>query len=166
MRVMRRQVCLGALCSIAAALLVLSACQPVPTPTEQPTVLPTPVTLVPQSASLTVDQVMADWSTSPYLDHIHMEKGLTCQSCHDPFPPKEPPDTSVCLSCHGGNYAAVAKLTGNQSPNPHASHLGELPCTICHGVHTPFEYYCSTCHINYIYSGRFVNAERTPTPTH
>jgi Cytochrome c3 len=148
---------------VALSILILSACQPAPTPTEQPTVLPTP--LPPEATdtpAVTVEQVEATWKSSPYLDHVHLQNGLTCQSCHNPFPPTGAPDMSVCLSCHGGSYAAVAKLTENLSPNPHASHLGEVPCTTCHGVHKPFVYYCSTCHPEMQYSGRYVTG--TPTP--
>ncbi|RKX77769.1 MAG: hypothetical protein DRP87_08180 [Spirochaetes bacterium] len=25
------------------------------------------------------------------------------------------------------------------------SHEGELDCTVCHKVHSPFDYYCNAC---------------------
>ncbi|MBK1623965.1 hypothetical protein CKO32_10340 [Afifella marina DSM 2698] len=32
------------------------------------------------------------------------------------------------------------------SPNPHASHLGEIDCTECHKAHSPSTLFCSVCH--------------------
>jgi fumarate reductase flavoprotein subunit len=31
-------------------------------------------------------------------------------------------------------------------PNPHAGHVGELECTLCHNGHRADELYCSNCH--------------------
>ncbi len=124
---------------------------PIPTPTLPPTPPPTP-TAIPK----TVDQVMASWKTSPYLDRVHMEKGLNCQSCHIPFPPQGKPSMETCLSCHGGSYEELAKTTANLlEKNPHQSHLGTEPCTSCHGAHQPFVYLCGTCHTDWTYSGKY-----------
>jgi Cytochrome c3 len=152
--------------SFVAFALLITACQGAPAANqapEPPTVLPTPIPPeATNTPSTTVEQVEVTWKTSPYLDRIHLENGLTCQSCHNPFPPTSAPDKSVCLSCHGKTYAGLAELTANVDPNPHASHLGQAPCTDCHGVHKPFVYYCSSCHPEMQYSGRF--AVNTSTP--
>jgi hypothetical protein len=80
-----------------------------------------------------------------FLGSKHLATGLQCQTCHNPFPPVGAPEAKICLACHGGSYAGVAKLV-KSDPNPHQSHLGEVACADCHHGHEPFEFKCSQCH--------------------
>ncbi len=133
-------------------LLLASACaSPTPKPTPTPDLLArldAMPTATPKPRK-TVAEVQQALSKSPYMDSKHISKGLTCQSCHTPFPPQGVPDSKVCLSCHGGTYSDLAAKTSKLDPNPHKSHLGEEPCTSCHYSHEPFVYLCHTCHNEY-----------------
>jgi hypothetical protein len=143
---------------VTCLLFGLAACGGTHTPTiEVPTVLPTPVVFATKTPAPSVAEIMISAQTSPYLDHVHLTNGLTCQSCHDSLPPTSTPTMALCLSCHGGTYAAVAAKTTSIVPNPHASHRGEEPCTSCHRIHAPFEYMCTRagCHTDLSYTGRF-----------
>lgn len=149
----------GWIAVFSLTLIGLAACSSasVQNRVEPPTVLPSPVVFATKTPSATVAEIMISSQTSPYLDHVHLQRGVTCQACHDPFPPVAKPAITVCLSCHGGTYAAVAAKTQNIDPNPHASHRGEEPCTSCHVVHAPFVYMCAQagCHTDWKYTGRF-----------
>ena len=147
--------------------LALAACNTEPKSTPLPplpTVLATatrPPTAVPTAApksesvkttgAKTVDEVMKSAPTSQFMDGKHLAKGLQCQACHTPFPPKGAPEVKVCLSCHKGSYTAMAEVTAKVNPNPHTSHEGEIPCTDCHKGHEPFVYGCGRagCHTDY-----------------
>ena len=100
----------------------------------------------------TVAEISSLVSESPYIDKSHVDSGLTCESCHGPLPEAdqtpEPPETEKCLSCHGGDYKSLGKVTQEKwgDRNPHKSHQGELDCSSCHKVHDSFEFYCSICH--------------------
>ncbi len=136
----------------ACLLSLASACAiPIPKPTPTLTLeqrLDAIPTATPHVAK-TMAQVQQAIAKSPYMDNKHISKGLTCQSCHVPFPPQGAPDPKVCLSCHGGTFSDLAAKTSKLSPNPHKSHLGEEPCTSCHYSHGPFVYLCHTCHDEY-----------------
>jgi hypothetical protein len=80
-----------------------------------------------------------------FLIDKHIGAGLNCASCHSENPPSKKPDSAVCVKCHGNN-AQMATKTASDQPNPHASHLGEIPCTSCHHVHQASVLYCSQCH--------------------
>lgn len=74
----------------------------------------------------------------------HAKAKLECTSCHKEGLDKAPSD-KACMTCHG-DYAAVAKTTEKMIPNPHASHMGDLRCTICHSAHKAPRVYCNDCH--------------------
>lgn len=74
----------------------------------------------------------------------HSAAKVECTSCHVDGLDKAAPD-KACMSCHG-DYAAIAKATEKMIPNPHASHMGELRCTICHSAHKAPRVYCNECH--------------------
>jgi hypothetical protein len=138
-------------------ITTMISCSSAPTPTPMPTVWPT-ITLPRPTAAPTksVEQVMAAVKSSAHLDRVHLDKGMTCQTCHDPFPPQAQPSTEKCFSCHKATYDELAKTTVRLEPrNPHKSHLGAEPCTTCHGVHKPFVYHCSSCHVEWTYAGRY-----------
>lgn len=83
------------------------------------------------------------------LAQHHTAAGIGCDGCHggrgNPPGPRHPVDTPRCLGCHG-SYPAIATATQRLTPNPHASHKGDLPCASCHRAHQPSVDYCSSCH--------------------
>ncbi|MCF1505932.1 cytochrome c3 family protein [Afifella sp. H1R] len=79
-----------------------------------------------------------------FLDALHQQKGVTCENCHGAQAPTSPATDVACRACHG-SYADLAART-SVSPNPHASHLGEIDCTECHKAHSPSTLFCSVCH--------------------
>lgn len=80
-----------------------------------------------------------------FLIDKHMAAGLNCAACHAESPPAKAPDNSACIKCHG-SYSDIAAKTAQDQPNPHASHLGEIPCASCHHVHKASQVYCAQCH--------------------
>lgn len=59
-------------------------------------------------------------------------------------------DDATCLSCHGGDYTALALSTSELGDwNPHDSiHGGYNSCVNCHGgVHTEVDNACEDCHV-------------------
>jgi len=77
----------------------------------------------------------------------HKSAGIDCESCHQEKPPGKPVPMEICLGCHGGDFAKLADQTKKVAPNPHDSHLGNVPCEFCHHLHRPSEFYCSKCHL-------------------
>jgi len=95
-------------------------------------------------------QAVAQTPTGPGSGHGHLidrhtAAGLTCASCHRDAPPPKAPEMAVCTACHG-SYSQIAAKTASDQSNPHASHLGELPCAACHHVHRASESFCEQCH--------------------
>jgi len=80
-----------------------------------------------------------------FLIDKHMSAGVNCASCHAESPPSKQPDSAVCIKCHGTN-AQMATKTVSDQPNPHASHIGDIPCTSCHHIHQTSVLYCAQCH--------------------
>lgn len=80
-----------------------------------------------------------------FLIDKHTAAGLNCAACHAETPPAKAPDNAACSKCHG-SYSDLAAKTAQDQPNPHASHLGEIPCASCHHVHQASVTYCSQCH--------------------
>jgi fumarate reductase flavoprotein subunit len=93
-----------------------------------------------------VSFILACAAEPPFLADKHKDAGLTCKSCHQENPPSKLVPTSVCLGCHGGDYAKLAERTQKMAQNPHASHLGNANCESCHHAHKPSENYCAKCH--------------------
>jgi len=69
-----------------------------------------------------------------FLIDKHIGAGLNCASCHHDAPPPNAPEMTACIGCHS-SYQQIAAKTATDQPNPHASHLGEIPCSACHHVH-------------------------------
>ncbi len=80
-----------------------------------------------------------------FLIDKHIVAGLNCASCHHDAPPPNAPEMTACIGCHG-SYQQIAAKTATDQPNPHASHLGEIPCSACHHFHQASEMYCDQCH--------------------
>ncbi len=93
----------------------------------------------------TMTRYFLSWATSPFLDRRHAEERATCRSCHGSFFPTGRASDESCLGCHQG-YEAVAALTATREPNPHASHLGRMRCTLCHRAHGESVLQCNRCH--------------------
>jgi RecJ-like exonuclease len=80
-----------------------------------------------------------------FLIDKHVASHVACGQCHT-VGMATPPTTATCLTCHGGNYQALAASTANDTPNPHESHQGEIPCAQCHHVHKASVTLCNQCH--------------------
>lgn len=80
-----------------------------------------------------------------FLIDKHTSAGVNCAACHTESPPSKQPDPAACIKCHGTN-AQMATKTASDQPNPHASHLGDVPCTSCHHIHQASALYCAQCH--------------------
>lgn len=87
----------------------------------------------------------AEENVAALLADKHATGGAACSACHEENPPSEAPPTPKCLLCHG-SYDKVAQKTKEAAPNPHASHMGEIPCVNCHHMHKASESYCAQCH--------------------
>ena len=95
-------------------------------------------------------QAAAQTQTAPggghgFLIDKHTAAGVNCTGCHGNASPPKAPEMTACLGCHG-SYSQIAAKTASDQPNPHASHLGDLPCSACHHVHKASETYCDQCH--------------------
>ena len=76
----------------------------------------------------------------------HAKAGVHCYDCHhEENPTKKAVAAESCVVCHG-DYPAMKAVTRNVKPNPHDSHLGEIPCTECHRQHQPPVVKCLECH--------------------
>ena len=82
------------------------------------------------------------------LDAAH--DGFDCIDCHQTENPTKRPPVAGCLECHE-SYEAVAERTAQFSPNPHASHQGEIRCSQCHKPHSEDKLFCNECHDLQIY---------------
>ena len=80
------------------------------------------------------------------LPAAHAKAGVHCYDCHqEEKPTKKAVASESCMVCHG-DYPAMKALTKDAKPNPHDSHLGEIPCTECHRQHQPPVVKCLECH--------------------
>lgn len=75
----------------------------------------------------------------------HKEMNLTCETCHGQTKPREIPEDTVCLQCHGDREAIKAKTT-KLKPNPHYGHDDSIECGACHKQHEPSVLACNQCH--------------------
>jgi DnaJ-class molecular chaperone len=74
----------------------------------------------------------------------HASAGVKCEQCHG-SEITGPAKTEKCTGCHG-TYESIAKKTESLIPNPHASHMGNLDCTVCHAEHGQQKVFCNDCH--------------------
>lgn len=80
-----------------------------------------------------------------FLADRHQTKNVNCAGCHKESPPKAAVPGEVCMNCHG-SYAKIAMKTDKVTPNPHASHVGQIACEKCHHGHKPSVDFCAECH--------------------
>ena len=73
-----------------------------------------------------------------------------CVACHgtNAVTPSTIPDDEYaindsCKTCHGG-YEKLAVKT--KHIDPHASHMGNVSCTVCHSAHQAPKLICNDCH--------------------
>jgi cytochrome c peroxidase len=94
---------------------------------------------VPSRAGEAKERVIAGYHLKPGIHVI-------CFDCHqEERPTKKAVASESCMVCHG-DYPAMRALTKNVKPNPHNSHMGEVPCTECHRGHQPSRVICLECH--------------------
>jgi hypothetical protein len=79
------------------------------------------------------------------LGDKHKNAGIVCEGCHKKDLSEGKVIMAICLHCHG-DYNQLGEQTKNMTPNPHASHLGNLECGSCHHAHKRSEDYCGQCH--------------------
>jgi dienelactone hydrolase len=89
---------------------------------------------------------LAPGSGHGFLIDKHLAAKLDCGACHADRSSHVAPPMATCLGCHGGTYQKLAAMTASDQPNPHASHLGQAPCTSCHHIHIASQTFCNTCH--------------------
>jgi nitrate/TMAO reductase-like tetraheme cytochrome c subunit len=99
-----------------------------------------------------IKRAIEDTVHYPHLANIHVQKSLFCSTCHgnDLIPDANASMiNSQCSACHGGMEAVAQSFKGPAYLNPHASHLGNIPCTSCHMGHQESKAYCLNCHTNF-----------------
>ena len=95
--------------------------------------------MVPARAGEVKERPIAGYHSKPGIHVI-------CFDCHqEEKPTKKAVASESCMVCHG-DYPAMRALTKNVKPNPHNSHMGEVPCTECHRGHQPSRVICLECH--------------------
>lgn len=83
-------------------------------------------------------------SKGPRLDK-HASRGVKCDACHESAEPTASPKTEKCATCHKMDEKKAEHLQGK--PDPHKSHIGELPCGKCHKEHRESVLFCNKCHV-------------------
>ncbi len=84
------------------------------------------------------------------LATAHGRAGVTCAQCHPLVKGKarvddnETAPNAACVKCHGDLASLGAKT--KEAINAHASHLGQIACTVCHRGHEASRAYCMNCH--------------------
>lgn len=82
------------------------------------------------------------------LDHHHMLRGVTCETCHGAATTPGPVSTEQCLACHGPLEELAARTAGTRPTNPHSTPHGPTfaQCDLCHQAHREPENFCAQCH--------------------
>lgn len=86
------------------------------------------------------------WAQGNFLADRHQGRGAKCDACHKESPPKGAGVSEACLRCHGNLEKVAAKTVKVKPVNPHASHIGEVACDLCHKGHNPSVNACAECH--------------------
>ncbi len=115
-----------------------------------------------------IKRAMNDSVLSPHLANIHLQKGMSCATCHGKDLIPDANATAIntqCATCHGGIEKIAANHKGPSYLNPHAGHIGNVACSSCHAGHQESKAYCQNCHTNFdmpIPGG--ATAAKTPAP--
>jgi nitrate/TMAO reductase-like tetraheme cytochrome c subunit len=112
-----------------------------------------------------IKRAMNDSVHSSHLANYHLQKGMTCSTCHgnDLIPDANATAINAqCATCHGGMEQVAARHKGPSYLNPHASHLGNIACGSCHFAHEESKAYCLNCHTNFNMPMRGRAAAATP----
>jgi nitrate/TMAO reductase-like tetraheme cytochrome c subunit len=99
-----------------------------------------------------IKRAMNDSVLNPHTANIHLQKGMSCSTCHGTDLIPDANATSIngqCGMCHGALDKLAASHKGPAWLNPHASHLGNIPCSSCHMAHQESKPYCLNCHTNF-----------------
>lgn len=96
------------------------------------------------TAQAASEQVVAPSSSE--FKQRHALFGIECAACHGTDQAVSLPPMTTCFQCHG-SYSDVAELTKNLIPDPHHSHMGEVPCGECHKEHAESRLFCNQCHV-------------------
>jgi len=84
------------------------------------------------------------------LDNLHAKANILCAGCHGKEVPKagDTVENTRCLECHGpmDRLAKKTEPKDFKDRNPHASHLGDAACAVCHKGHAESRVYCLECH--------------------
>jgi nitrate/TMAO reductase-like tetraheme cytochrome c subunit len=111
---------------------------------------PGPLSAADESSA--IKRAMYDAVLSPHLANIHLQKNLSCTTCHgnDLIPDANATAINAqCAACHGGMEQVALNHKGPPNMNPHAAHLGNIPCSSCHMGHQESKAYCLNCHTNF-----------------
>jgi fumarate reductase flavoprotein subunit len=83
-----------------------------------------------------------------FLAGFHDRQSIPCAGCHgqdvNAMDDSEQPVNANCVGCHATLAELGKKAAGHI--NPHATHLGEIGCTVCHHGHVASAPYCLNCH--------------------
>lgn len=105
------------------------------------------ISLIIKSLTSAICTLFVGICSAENLADFHVQQGAKCEVCHQEQAPK--PNSRVnpqnCLACHK-SFEAVAERTNKLEPNPHNSHLGEVPCSDCHQGHKEYKNMCNDCH--------------------
>jgi fumarate reductase flavoprotein subunit len=111
-----------------------------------------PSSLSTADESSAIKNAMQDTVHSSHLANLHIQKGMSCATCHGNDLIPDPNAASIntqCATCHGGMEKVAANFKGPSYLNPHASHLGNIACGSCHFGHQESKAYCQNCHTNF-----------------
>src|SRR5262245_12580645 len=99
-----------------------------------------------------IKRAMNDTVHSSHLANLHVQKGLSCSSCHgnDLIPDANATQPNARdVTRHVAMEKIAERHKGPSYLNPHASHLGNIACGSCHYAHQESKAYCLNCHTNF-----------------
>jgi fumarate reductase flavoprotein subunit len=100
--------------------------------------------------------VFASEKRNEKIDPVHANEELLCADCHNTDEPEKKAAASKCIECHISKSDEPPLLFKDETGisyevNPHASHAGNIRCTLCHKIHAPSSLYCNeSCHHKFI----------------
>lgn len=82
----------------------------------------------------------------------HQENEVACVDCHETEEPEKRANQRTCIDCHGDMsddpVRVIKDVNGKEyETSIHASHAGQIRCTLCHASHKESVLYCNEgCH--------------------